>query len=101
MSSSAEEAAEELQEGETQVNNIVNSFRLTETNCDKKTCWGSLKGKLASPFRLRGYNRAQLTSIALYRRNSGYMKAVKAKLQETKPEEVEAFEKGAAAFAKK
>lgn len=31
----------------------------------------------------------------------GYMKAVKAKLAETKPERVEAFEKGAAAYAKK
>ncbi|GAA5981939.1 hypothetical protein JCM5350_006572 [Sporobolomyces pararoseus] len=71
---SAEEAAEELQEGESQVNNIVHSFRLTETQFDKKSYLTYLKG---------------------------YMKAVKAKLQETKPEEVEAFEKGAAAFAKK
>lgn len=31
----------------------------------------------------------------------GYMKAVKAKLGETKPDRVEAFEKGAAAYAKK
>lgn len=31
----------------------------------------------------------------------GYMKAVKTKLQETKPDQVEAFEKGAAAYAKK
>ena len=31
----------------------------------------------------------------------GYMKAVKAKLQETNPERVAAFEKNAASFAKK
>ncbi|GAA5837469.1 hypothetical protein JCM3766R1_000455 [Sporobolomyces carnicolor] len=71
---SAEEAAEELAEGESSVNNIVHSFRLTETQFDKKSYLTYLKG---------------------------YMKSVKAKLQETKPEEVEAFEKGAAAFAKK
>ncbi|GAA6009848.1 hypothetical protein JCM11491_000837 [Sporobolomyces phaffii] len=71
---SAEEAAEELAEGEQSVNNIVYSFRLTETQFDKKSYLTYLKG---------------------------YMKAVKAKLQETKPDEVAAFEKGAAAFAKK
>ena len=37
----------------------------------------------------------------LFRSGKGYMKAVKAKLAETKPERVEAFEKGAAAYAKK
>lgn len=72
--SSAEEAPEELAEGETQVNNIVHSFRLNETQFDKKSYLTYLKG---------------------------YMKSVKAKLQETKPDEVAAFEKGAAAFAKK
>ncbi|GAA5834768.1 hypothetical protein JCM5353_000665 [Sporobolomyces roseus] len=71
---SAEEAPEELAEGETQVNNIVHSFRLNETQFDKKSYLTYLKG---------------------------YMKSVKAKLQETKPDEVAAFEKGAAAFAKK
>ena len=34
--SSAEEAAQELAEDETQVNNIVHSFRLTQTSFDKK-----------------------------------------------------------------
>lgn len=63
---SAEEAPEELAEGETQVNNIVHSFRLTETQFDKKSYLTYLKG---------------------------YMKAVKAKLQETKPDEVATFEK--------
>ncbi|THH32921.1 hypothetical protein EUX98_g1309 [Antrodiella citrinella] len=71
---SAEEQDEALEEGATQVNNIVHSFRLQSTNFDKKGYLGYLKG---------------------------YMKAVKASLQEKNPERVEAFEKGAAAFAKK
>lgn len=33
--------------------------------------------------------------------NQSYMKTVKAELQKSKPERVEAFEKGAQAFAKK
>lgn len=71
---SAEETAEALEDGAEQVNNVVYSFRLEKTSFDKK-----------------GY----LTYL------KGYMKAVKAKLQETKPDRVEAFEKGAAAYAKK
>jgi len=71
---SAEEVQEALEDGASQVNNIVHSFRLQPTSFDKK---------------------AYLTYL------KGYMKAVKAKLQETKPERVEAFEKGAANFAKK
>ncbi|POY70838.1 hypothetical protein BMF94_6251 [Rhodotorula taiwanensis] len=71
---SAEEAEEALEDGEQRVNNIVNSFRLTETQFDKKSFLTYLKG---------------------------YFKSVKAKLQETKPERVEAFEKGAQAYAKK
>ncbi|GAA5901781.1 Tma19p [Sporobolomyces salmoneus] len=72
---SAEEAPEELAEGEQLVNNIIHSFRLTETQFDKKSYLTYLKG---------------------------YMKAVKAKLQETgRDAEVEAFEKGAQTFAKK
>lgn len=74
LHSSAEEAAEELAEGESQVNNIVHSFRLTETQFDKKSYLSYLKS---------------------------YMKSIKAKLQETNPDRVPAFEKGAAAFAKK
>ncbi|OBZ70426.1 Translationally-controlled tumor [Grifola frondosa] len=65
---------EALEEGATQVNNIVYSFRLQSTSFDKKSYLTYLKG---------------------------YMKAVKAKLQETKPDRVDAFEKGAQAFAKK
>ncbi|BGP22176.1 translationally controlled tumor protein-like protein [Rhodotorula toruloides] len=71
---SAEEAEETLEEGEQRVNNVVHSFRLSETSFDKKSYMTYLKG---------------------------YMKAVKAHLQETKPDRVPAFEKGAATFAKK
>ncbi|KAJ8106796.1 hypothetical protein OPT61_g9304 [Boeremia exigua] len=76
----ANASAEEAEEGaddsvETKID-VVHSFRLNETNFDKK-----------------GY----LTYL------KGYMKAVKAKLQEkgASAEEVTAFEKGAAGYAKK
>ncbi|KAK0453695.1 translationally controlled tumor-associated [Armillaria borealis] len=71
---SAEEQDEGLEEGATQVNNVVHSFRLQSTAFDKK-------------------------SFLLYLK--GYMKSVKAKLAETNPDRVEAFEKGAQAYAKK
>lgn len=71
---SAEEQEEALADGAVQVNNVVHSFRLQQTSFDKKTYLTYLKG---------------------------YMKAIKAKLAETKPERVEAFEKSAATFAKK
>ena len=41
--SSAEDAPEELQEGESQVNNIVYTFRLTSTTFDKKSYMTYLK----------------------------------------------------------
>merc|ERR1712225_69517 len=69
-----EEAEETLEEGEQRVNNIVHSFRLTETQFDKKSYMTYLKG---------------------------YMKAVKAHLATANPDRVAAFEKGAAAYAKK
>jgi len=68
---SAEEQEETLEDGATQVNNVVHSFRLQPTTFDKKSFLTYLKG---------------------------YMKAVKAKLPE---ERVAPFEKGAQAFAKK
>ncbi|KZV75181.1 translationally controlled tumor-associated [Peniophora sp. CONT] len=71
---SAEEGGEELEEGAETVNNLVYSFRLQSTQFDKKSYLTHLKE---------------------------YMKAVKAKLQETNPDRVAAFEKGAQAFAKK
>lgn len=71
---SAEEEAEALENGAEQVINIVHSFRLQSTSFDKKSYLAYLKG---------------------------YMKAVKAKLAETNPDRIPAFEKGAAAFAKK
>lgn len=70
---SAEEAAEALENGAQQVINIVHSANLQKTSFDKKQYLSYLKG---------------------------YMKAVKTKLQETNPDRVPAFEKGAAAFAK-
>jgi len=71
---SAEETEEALEDGATQVNNIAHSFRLQSTQFDKKSYLVYLKA---------------------------YMKAVKAKLAETNPERVEAFEKGAQNYAKK
>jgi len=71
---SAEEQEEGLEEGSQTVNNLVHSFRLQQTSFDKKTYLTHLKG---------------------------YMKAVKAKLQEKKPDRVDGFEKGAQVFAKK
>ncbi|KAJ7638858.1 translationally controlled tumor-associated [Roridomyces roridus] len=68
---SAEDQEEALEEGATQVNNVVHSFRLQSTSFDKKSYLSYLKA---------------------------YMKAVKAKLP---ADRVEAFEKGAATYAKK
>jgi hypothetical protein len=68
---SAEDQEESLEDGATQVNNVVHSFRLQSTTFDKKSYLTYLKA---------------------------YMKAVKDKLD---PKDVEAFEKGAAAYAKK
>ncbi|KEY67327.1 hypothetical protein S7711_04578 [Stachybotrys chartarum IBT 7711] len=72
---SAEEADEALEDTAVKVNNIVHSFRLQSTSFDKK-----------------GY----LTYL------KGYMKAVKAALQERNApaEEITAFEKGAQAYVK-
>ncbi|CAK7894231.1 translationally-controlled tumor protein homolog [[Candida] anglica] len=71
---SAEEAGEDLEDGKETVNNVVYSFRLQQTQFDKKSFLTYLKG---------------------------YMKQVKAHLAENDPEQVEIFEKGAAAYAKK
>ncbi|KAK0206608.1 translationally controlled tumor-associated [Desarmillaria ectypa] len=71
---SAEEQDDALEDGAAQVNNVVHSFRLQSTAFDKKSFLSYLKG---------------------------YMKSVKAKLAETNPDRVEAFEKGAQAYAKK
>ncbi|KAF8743207.1 TCTP family, partial [Rhizoctonia solani] len=71
---SAEEQEEALEDGAKQVNNVVYSFKLQSTSFDKKSYLTYLKG---------------------------YMKAVKTHLSTTKPDRVEAFEKGAQAYAKK
>ncbi|KAM0352410.1 hypothetical protein ACHAPU_002077 [Fusarium lateritium] len=72
---SAEEAAEEMDDNVVKVNNIVSSFRLQGTSFDKKSYLAYLKG---------------------------YMKAVKAKLQENgaSADTITAFEKGAQTFVK-
>ncbi|GEQ70465.1 hypothetical protein JCM33374_g4142 [Metschnikowia sp. JCM 33374] len=71
---SAEDAGEDLEEGVETVNNVVYSFRLQQTSFDKKSFLTYIKG---------------------------YMKAVKAKLAETDPDQVEVFEKGAQVYVKK
>ncbi|CEI66429.1 hypothetical protein FVEN_g8379 [Fusarium venenatum] len=72
---SAEEAAEDLDDTVVKVNNIVSSFRLQSTSFDKKSYLTYLKG---------------------------YMKRVKAALQEknASEDEVKAFETGASKFVK-
>jgi hypothetical protein len=72
---SAEEAEEALEEGAEQVNNVVYSFRLQPTSFDKKSYLSHLKG---------------------------YMKSVKAKLQEkgADADTISAFEKGAQKYVK-
>ncbi|KAG0675966.1 Ribosome associating protein [Pichia californica] len=71
---SADGADEDVEDGVETVNNVVYSFRLQQTAFDKKSFLTYIKS---------------------------YMKAVKAKLAESNPEEVEVFEKGAAAYVKK
>jgi len=72
---SAEEAEEALDDsGIETVNDVIDAFKLKSTPFDKKGYLGYLKG---------------------------YMKAIKAHLQDKNPDRVEAFEKGAAAYAKK
>lgn len=71
---SAEEGDEALEDGAQTVNNIVYSFRLQQTQFDKKSFTTYIKG---------------------------YMKKVKAYLAEHDPESVEAFEKGATSYVKK
>ncbi|KAH3680691.1 hypothetical protein WICPIJ_008155 [Wickerhamomyces pijperi] len=71
---SAEDGEEALDDGAETVNNVVYSFRLQQTMFDKKSFLTYIKG---------------------------YMKRIKALLQESNPEEVEIFEKGAATYVKK
>ncbi|WFD32296.1 hypothetical protein MSPP1_003341 [Malassezia sp. CBS 17886] len=71
---SAEENAEAMENGAQQVINLVHSFRLQPTSFDKKSYLTYLKG---------------------------YMKAIKAELQESNPARLPEFEKKAPEFAKK
>ena len=86
---SAEEQEEALEDGASRVNNVTHSFRLQATTFDKKSYLTYLK--------VGGIS----WSVPLLMFMQGYMKAVKGHLLEKNPERVEAFEKGAAAFAKK
>lgn len=71
---SAEGGDDDLADGVETVHNVVHSFRLQPTSFDKKS---------------------YLTYI------KGYMKTIKAHLEEKHPDQVEEFEKGAAAYVKK
>lgn len=71
---SAEGGDEGVEEHSETVNNVVHSFRLNPTAFDKKSYMVYIKG---------------------------YMKTLKKKLEETNPDRVAAFEKGAAALVKK
>ncbi|KAK2466247.1 hypothetical protein APHAL10511_001889 [Amanita phalloides] len=71
---SAEEQEEAMEDGATTVNNVVHGFRLEPTSFDKKSYLAYLKE---------------------------YMKAVKKELEEKDPSRIQAFEKGAQAYAKK
>ncbi|SCV03659.1 LAME_0H12200g1_1 [Lachancea meyersii CBS 8951] len=71
---SAEGGDDDVEDGSEMVNNVVHSFRLQQTAFDKKSFLTYIKG---------------------------YMKEIKGKLQETNPDEVATFEKGAQAYVKK
>ncbi|KAL6947106.1 hypothetical protein ACO0QE_001975 [Hanseniaspora vineae] len=71
---SAEGGDEDAEDGAEIVNNVVYSFRLQQTAFDKKSFLTYIKG---------------------------YMKAIKAKLQESDPDQIPVFEKGAQAYVKK
>jgi hypothetical protein len=47
---SAEEADEGTEDGAVQVNNVVNSFRLSQTSFDKKTYLSHLKGRFHNQY---------------------------------------------------
>lgn len=71
---SSEGADDDVEDGSEVVNNVVHSFRLQQTAFDKKSFLTYIKG---------------------------YMKEIKSKLQETAPEEIPKFEKGAQTYVKK
>ena len=89
---SAEEMEEALESGAEQVNNVVHSFRLQATSFDKKVSSARAASRLSRSF---ADSQSYLTYL------KGYMKAVKTHLQETNPDRVAAFEKGAQELAKK
>lgn len=90
---SAEEGEEALEDGAKQVLDVVDSFRLQQTSFDKKSFMIYLKARDSFTILLCMFYEGNFSQ--------GYMKAVKSKLQETNPERVDAFEKGASKYAKK
>lgn len=91
---SAEEAEEAMEDAAVKVNNIVHSFRLQSTSFDKKSYLAYLKGTSTLFIRDPAHQADHP--------NLGYMKAVKASLQErgAPAEEITAFEKGAQGYVK-
>ncbi|AET39595.1 Tma19p Ecym_4562 [Eremothecium cymbalariae DBVPG len=71
---SAENGDEDVDDGTETVNNVVHSFRLQQTAFDKKSFLTYIKG---------------------------YMKEIKTRLQETNPDAISTFEKGAQTYVKK
>ncbi|CUS20523.1 LAQU0S01e08526g1_1 [Lachancea quebecensis] len=71
---STEGGDDDVEDGSEVVNNVVHSFRLQQTAFDKKSFLTYIKG---------------------------YMKSIKNKLQETNPDEIATFEKGAMVYVKK
>lgn len=71
---SAEGGDEDVEDGAEVVNNVVHSFRLQPTGFDKKSFVTYIKG---------------------------YMKEIKNRLQETDPDAIAVFEKGASVYVKK
>ena len=95
LGSSAEETNEALEDGDVQINNIVNSFRLTQTSFVKKSFMVYIK------VRRRWHDGPYGILAHTLSRQQGYMKAIKAHLQETNPDRVSAFESGAQTWVKK
>ena len=93
---SAEDGEEQTEDSAQTVIDIVHSFRLNETQYDKKSYLSHLKSMLLKT-RLRKLSNRILTS------KIAYMKKVKETMKSNgrSDEDVTAFEKGAAAYAKK
>jgi acetaldehyde dehydrogenase (acetylating) len=105
---SAEEAEESVEDAVQRVNNIVHSFRLTNTQFDKKSYLAYLKGGLASLTAVASLALAPDYVFFLFTAGAneylfpGYLKTVKAKMTELgkSEDEIKEFETGAQNFVK-